>query len=111
MEPYVTTRRDAIDFLSNRLSSLMADVNSPVAIRRAMAKEYMPKVETVLQWLETLEGEKPVFQIFTVLGNVRILDEEADYKPIMFNVENIIHSELTTLMVNSINDYTRKARK
>ena len=108
MKPYVTTRREAVDFLSNRLSSLMDDMSSPVAIRRAMAKEYIPKVETVLQWLETLDGEKPIVQIFAVLGNVKILDEEADYNPIIFNVENIINSELTKIMVDSINKFTKK---
>ena len=83
MTPYKCTRREASDFLTIQLEMLMADINSPNAILRALSKDALPKVETVLQWLDTQEGNPPTDLIIACLGNVTILDEEADYKEII----------------------------
>lgn len=95
MTAYTVTRAQAVEFLTCQFERFDCDRNSSNPIIRTLARDALPILETVIQWLDTLEGAPPVAQITACLGDVEIIDTRGAgddeytltiYPPVFFRI-------------------------
>jgi hypothetical protein len=72
----VISRQQAQDHTLQLFEQAQVDKNSSCPACRERAKIITQAAETLMQWLDTLEGEVPEFYIFILLGHVDIFDEQ-----------------------------------
>lgn len=86
--PYTITRQQATDYLIQQFECVTTAANSSNPIIRHLSRNAIPIVETVMQYLDTLEGSVPYAMIIALLGDVVIVDDN-DLTKVIVNCSEV----------------------